>query len=617
MKRMMALALALFMMMTMCVIPASAEEAVTYRTLYSGELGSLNYLTTATTNEFTVAANIIDTLVEHDIYGNIVPCLAETWDNTKDDGRTWTFTLRQGVQWVDHNGEVYAELTAEDFVTAAKYILNAQNASSTAWILTDYIEGAEEYFDSTSTPDEGEAAPAPFDWENVGIKALDKYTIAYTTTEPCPYFLSMLDYVCYMPVNAQFLEEKGDQFGLATGNDTVLYCGAYILSEFKPQEKRVYTKNEKYWDAEHVYIETIEQTYNKEAGTLSPELYLRGEIDSADITSTIAAEWLASEETADLLRPVRQDWQYSYFFTFNFNAQFEEEYEPANWLLAANNENFRKSFFYGLDRVKAKTVIEPDNPEDLILDTITPKDIVVYNGTDYTTMGDLANTNVGYDADLAIQHRDAAIQELTAAGATFPIKVMFTYNNSSSEWAEECQVIEQQLENLLGADYIDIIVVGRPSSGFLKEVRRSGKYGFMKCNWGLDFADPVNLTDPFKETDNYAFLIQATQEGLADGYYELLNAAKDMPSSDMQARYEAFAKAEAYLLDHAVVIPYGSNTGGYTADRLNPFEAQYSATGLASCRYKGQHLMEKPMSTDEYYDAMDAWEEARAAQAAE
>ena len=272
MKRMMALALALFMLMTMCVIPASAEESATYRTLYSGELGSLNYLTTATTAEFTVAANIIDTLVEHDAYGNIVPCLAETWDNTKDDGRTWTFTLRQGVQWVDHNGEVYAELTAEDFVTAAKYILNAQNASCTAWILTDYIEGAEEYFDSTSTPDEGEAAPEPFDWENVGIKALDKYTIAYTTTEPCPYFLSMLDYVCYMPVNAQFLEEKGDQFGLATGNNTVLYCGAYILTEFKPQEKRVYTKNEKYWDAEHVYIDTIEQTYNKEAGTLAPEL---------------------------------------------------------------------------------------------------------------------------------------------------------------------------------------------------------------------------------------------------------------------------------------------------------------------------------------------------------
>lgn len=611
MKRLTACMLCLVLALSMFVMPAGAEEeSSVYRTMYSGELSSLNYLTTSTTSEFTVAANIVDTLVEHDIYGQIVPCLAESWKNT-NEGLTWEFTLRKGVQWVDHNGEVYAELTAHDFVTAAQYVLDAKNASSTAWILTDYIAGAEEYFDSTSEPEEGEEVPEPFDWENVGIKALDDYTIAYTTSEPCPYFLSMLDYVCYMPVNAQFLEEKGEQFGQATGNDTVLYCGAYILSEFKPQEKRVFTKNESYWDAEHVYIESIEQQYNKEAGIIAPEMYLNGELDSADIDSTLAAEWLADEEKADMIHPVRQVGQYTYFFTFNFNAQFDEEYEPENWLLAANNENFRKSIFYGLNRVKAKTVIEPDNPEDLIWDTITPADIVTSNGVDYTEMGDLANINVGYDADLARQYRDAAIEELTEAGATFPIKIMLTYRASDSEWAEECQVIEQQLEADLGSDYIDVQVVAGPDSGFLKEVRRSGKYAFMKCNWGLDFADPVNTTDPFKENDNYAFLIQSTQEGLADGYYELLNAAKNMSSEDMNARYEAFAKAEAYLLDHAVVIPFGSNTGGYTASRLNPFEGQFSATGLATCRYKGQKLLDKPMSTDEYYDAMDAYEEAR------
>ena len=84
----------------------------------------------------------------------------------------------------------------------------------------------------------------------------------------------------------------------------------------------------------------------------------------------------------------------------------------------------------------------------------------------------------------------------------------------------------------------------------------------------------------------------------------------------MKARYEAFAEAEAYLINHAIVIPFGSNTGGYTASRLNPFEGQFGATGLASCRYKGQHLLEKPMSTDEYYDAYDAWLEQREALAA-
>ena len=211
----------------------------------------------------------MDTLVERDCYGGYVPCLAESWE-TSDDGLTWTFHLRKGATWVTYTGEYYADVTAEDFITSAKYLLNAANASSTAWILTDYILNAEAYYDYT----DGEGSEIAF--EDVGIKALDDYTIAYTTAEPCPYFLSMMDYVCYMPVNAKFLEEKGADFGLATGPDTILYCGPYILSDFVPQEKRVYTKNETNWDAEHVYIDAIEQIYNKEAGTISPELYLRG-----------------------------------------------------------------------------------------------------------------------------------------------------------------------------------------------------------------------------------------------------------------------------------------------------------------------------------------------------
>lgn len=618
-KKIAALLMSVLLVLSAVPVFAEGEDSV-YRSLYSGEIGTLNYLTTSSENEYSVAANIVDTLVEHDTYGQIVPCLAESWEQS-EDGLTWTFHLRDGATWVTADGTYYADVTAEDFVTAAKYILNAQNASSTAWILTDYIAGAQEYFDSTSTPDEGEEAPEPFDWENVGVKAVDEKTIAYTTSEPCPYFLSMLDYVCYMPVNAKFLEEKGDQFGLATGNDTVLYCGAYTLSEFKPQEKRVFSKNESYWDAEHVYLTKLEQTYNKEASTLSPELYLRGEIDSASITSTIAAEWLADEKTADLIHPVRQVGQYSYFFCFNFDPQFDDVYEPENWKIAVNNENFRQSIMAGLDRVKAKTVIEPDNPEDLLWDTVTPSDIVIYDGQDYTEMGALADVKVEFNEEKAKAYRDAAIPELTEAGATLPIKVLMCYNPSDSSWAEECQVIEQQLEGLLGSDYIDIIVEPGPSSGFLKEIRRSGKYAFMKCNWGLDFADPINTCEPFRRTDNYGFLINATQESLYDDngemiYYNLTDAAREMSGSDMEARYLAFAEAEAYLINHALTIPYGSNTGGYTASRLNPFESQFAATGLATCRYKGQHLLEKPMSTDEFYDAYDEWLEKRDALAA-
>ncbi|MBR3741084.1 MAG: peptide ABC transporter substrate-binding protein [Clostridia bacterium] len=611
MKKIVSLLLCLALLISLT--GAVAEEEATYTTLYSGEVTSLNYLTTGTTNEFSVAANIIDTLVERDAYGNIVPCLAETWEQS-EDGLTWTFHIRKGSTWVDQNGAYYADVTADDFVTAAKYVLDAKNDASNAWILTDYLEGAEAYYESTEIPGEGEAAPEPVDFETVGVKALDEYTIAYTTMEPIPFFLSMLDYSCYMPVNAKFLEEKGEEFGLATGNDTLLFCGPYILSEFKPQECRVFTKNASNWDAEHVYITTIKELYNKEASTLSPEMYLRGEVDAADITPTIAAEWLADPEKADLIHPVRQVGQYSYFFCFNFDPKFDAEYEPENWKIAVNNENFRKSLYFGLDRLKAKTVIEPDNPADLIWDSLTPASIVVYNGTDYADMvKSLADIpDLTANTEKALAARDAAKQELTEAGATFPVKILMSYNPSSSTWAEECQVVEQQLEGLLGQDYIDIVIEAGPSSGFLKAIRRSGNYAFLKCNWGLDYDDPENMTSPFKDGNNYNFYKFATQADLFDEdgtltYFNLLKIAGEASTTDPEARYQAYAEAEAYLLNHAVAIPFGSDTAGYTASRLNPFEAQFAPTGLATCRFKGQHLLEKPMSTDEYYDAYDAW----------
>ncbi len=593
-----------------------AEKTTAYRTLYSAEVGSLNYLTTATTAEFALAANVIDTLVEYDKYGQVQPSLAESWTYDAEN-LTYTFKLRENATWVTADGTYYADVTAEDFVTAAKYILDAKNASSTANIFYSVIAGAEAYYLGTSTPEEGQEPYPVMDFETVGVKALDKYTLQYTLVEPVPYFESMLTYVCFMPVNAQFLAEKGDQFGLPTGNDTLLYCGAYVLETFEPQEKRVYAKNESNWDAEHVYIERIEQTYNKEANTISPEMFARGEVDDASITSTIAAEWLSDPETADLIRPVRQSGFYTYFWAFNFDPQFDEAYEPDNWKIAVNNENFRKSIYYGLNRVNSKLVMEPDNPESILFNTITPPEFVSINGVDYTEMGALAEiTALGtatFDEKLALEYKEAAIEELTAAGATFPIKILMPYNTSSSSWAEECVVVEQQLEELLGGDYIDIIVEARPSSNFLSDTRRSGNYAFMKCNWGPDYADPNTYTDPFYDgTYNWPELAtEYLDENGVSEYYKLVDAARAI-TDDIQARYNAYAEAEAFLIEHALVIPYGYDNGGYTASRLNPFDSQFAPFGISNDRYKGQTLLDAPMSTDQYFDAYDQWLEERA-----
>ncbi len=612
MRKYLAVLLTAALVLTSCLTGiglAESGEASVFRTLYSGEVTTLNYLYTATTNEFALSANVIDTLVEYDKYGNVQPSLAESWD-VSEDGLTYTFHLRAGATWVDYTGAYYADVKAQDFVTAAQWVLDAKNASSTADIVTSLIAGAEDYYLGTSTPEEGKEPYPVMEWDTVGVKALDDMTVEYTLNNPTPYFLSSLTYVCFMPVNADYLAEKGADFGLATGPDTILYCGAYILSEFKPQESRVYTANESYWDRANVFIDTIQQTYNKEATTLSPELYRRGEIDAASIDNTIAAEWLADPSTADLIHPIRNTSFYSYFFCFNFDPQFDAEYEPANWALAANNEAFRLSFYYGLDRVKAMYVYEPDNPEMLLSNTVTLSNFVAEKGVDYIDTGALAGiTALGtstFDGEKALQYRDQAIAELAEAGATFPIKVLMPYNPSTTGWDEMCTVVEQQLEGLFGADYVDLIVQAGPSSGFLSEVRRAGKYAFMLCNWGPDYADPETYTDPFYVDNSYNFMDKFANQDDMTEYYALVDAAKAI-TGDMAARYDAFASAEAYLISKAYIIPFGNTSGGYTASRIDPFSGQYAPFGISNERYKGAVLLDAPMNTDEYFDAYDAW----------
>lgn len=584
------------------ILPALAAEN-TFSALYSGEITTLNYLVTTTTNEFGLCANLIDTLVEYDRYGVVQPSLATEWE-TSDDGLTWTFKLRDNVVWVDAQQNVIANVTANDFIAAAKYILNPDNASSSAQNLYGIIAGAKEYYDRETE-----------DFDAVGIKAADDYTLSYTLLQPTPYFLSMVDYVCFMPVYEPFLQEKGAEFGVATGNDTILYCGAYVLDEFAPQERRVLVKNENYWDAGNVYIEKLQFTYNKEAATISPELYLRGEIDSASIDQAIANEWLADPEKADYIRPSRPTSFYSYFYSFNYDPQFDAAYEPENWKKAVVNENFRKSIYYGLDRVKARVVSDADNAESLLFNSITPSGFVNIDGIDYTYMGalkDISSLGAGtFQQDKAKEYRDLAVQELTASGVSFPIKVLMPYNPGVTGWDEECQVVEQQLEELFGADYIDIIVEAGPSTGFLTATRRSGNYALMKTNWGPDYDDPQTFTDPFVEGNSYQFAYNnPNMDAVMQGYYDLVEKAKAV-TGDMQARYNAFADVEAYLVEHAIVIPFGFTTGGYTASRIDPFTVPYTPSGISKERYKGNVLLDSPMNTDQYYDALDQWMEER------
>lgn len=570
-----------------------SSKQTEYRTVYSGEIKTLNYLKTSETNEFAVAANLVDGLIEYDQYGVVKPGLAESWE-FNEDASVWTFKLREGVKWVDHEGKEYADVVAQDFVDGLNYVLDAANESSTAWIAT-VVKNGDAFLNGEVT-----------DFSQVGIKALDDYTLEYTLEGSTPYFLSMLNYVCFFPVNGEFLAEKGEAFG--TTRENFLYNGAYILDKFEPQNERVLVKNKKYWDKDEVKIERIRYKYNKEAATVAPELFQRGEIDGASIPTSILDEWFNSDDKKDLVRQSTNNF-YTYFYALNFDPQFDAEYEPENWKVAVNNKDFRKSLYHALDRVSALLTLEPYNPQDLVSNTITPKNFVDVEGVDYTLLEPLKaiTESDSFNSDLALQHKKAAMTALEGK-ATFPVRVLLPYNSGSPEWANRSQVVEQQLEKLLGSDYIDVILYAGPATGFLGEVRRPGKFAMLEANWGPDFADPSTYTDPFTVGGTYNKPELA--EGYNGEYQALVDAAKAVV--EPAKRYELFAKAEAFLIDEAFVIPYAVGGGGYVASKLNPFESQYSPFGVTSEKFKGQSILEKPMSNEEYKSAKETWEKERA-----
>ena len=611
------------------------DDRSVFRRLYGSEVETLNYLYTSNTNDYEMCANMVDCLVEYDQYGVMQPALAESWEHN-DDYTEWTFHIRPGVKWVDAEGNEVADVTANDWVSSARWVNDAANNSSNQYMYNGIVKNAEAYFNYTAyllesengtrtTDDEGDPIEpvAEVSFDDVGVKAVDDNTLVYTMETPCTYFPTVLSYTTYMPVYGPFLEEVGDSFGV--DNSSVLYNGAYIMTSFEPQNQRILTKNETYWDKDNVFIDEIQYLYNTSATQLGPESFIRGEVDWAQIDASILSAWLEDPERQDMVSPSRANVSFSYFFCFNFEPRFDDSLEPDNWLLAVNNENFRQSIRYGLDRINALTVVEPEDPESLLNRTITPATFTSAAGLDYTQYPALQeiSSSDGFNEELALQYKEAAVEELTAAGATFPIQMYMRYNPDTANWDRECQVIEQQLEGLLGTDYIDIVVEAGPSTNFLSTVRRAGDYGFMKCNWGADYADPQTWTDPFKELDNsYNFMgtdagtvigqepctnKSAETQALTDQYYDLVEAAKAI-TTDTEARYAAFAEAEAFLIDHAFVIPFSISNDGYIATRLNIFEAQYAPYGMALQSYKFQKLRDEPMSMDEYNELYAQWE---------
>ena len=592
-----------------------------YTILYDSQPSTLNYLTTASDLEMQVGANCVDTLVEYDNKGVMKEGLATNWDWDVDT-LTWTFHLRD-ENWVDCNGEVVAPVTAQDFVDALKYVLTPDYASSSVDLVTSYIAGADDYYNyyvylananggivdddgTTYTVDasgvvtvagpDGTTTYAPVDFEDVGVHAVDEHTLTYTLTYDFPGFLSLLCFLPYEPAYGPLLEELGDQF--CTSAETACSCGAFYLAEYTPLENWVMKKNPENYDADSVYIDTVRYIYNQEELISGPEMVKRGEIDQATISSDILDSWLADDTTKDMVSMERPETGKSYFYIFNFLPYRHEfsnwtvtgvdaQYEPDNWAKAINSTNFRKAFLYAINPSVTLAVTAPEGYENYKLHTITPPSFCANSkGVDYTECGGLANLSDFFDEAKAKEYRDAAVEELTAAGVTFPIKIQYPYNPAVVDWDKQCQVFKQQVEAVLndGFDFINIIITQGPSDNFLNAVRRVGAYQLMSYYWGADYSDPETEVYPFYQEAGdrgtcYSFLRTGVEDGIVTGetadlvmqYMSMVENAKTI-TEDLDARYEAFADAEAFLIENALVIPLGMPVPPYIATRLNLWE---------------------------------------------
>ena len=571
--------------------PASGDEIsdLVISKLITRELETFNILYSQRAEDGENLTNLVDGLLEVDTDGKLVPGIAEEW-GTEDGGLTWTFKIRQGVKWVDVNGNEKAECTAKDFAAGLEWVMNFhKNNSSNTSMPLEMIKGAQEYYEYTKTLSEEEAFALNAEEgskfrEMVGLETPDDYTVVYHCITQKPYFDTLATYNSLYPISSAMVEELGGPAGVKSmNNENMWYNGAYTMTSYIHNNEKIFTKNPLYWDTECKRFDTV-TIKMVESNDISFQLYQNGEIDYVDLSeahiNTIAKD--PSNKYYDYMVPAVPS-KYSYQFHFNYNKKKEDGTPDKNWNTAIANEAFRKSWYYGLnlsDYWKRTNAIDPMVCEN---NFYTMKGLVyTTDGTEYTELvkkelglGETnGNTPARVDPAKAEEYKKQAIEELTALGVTFPVEVDYYISASNQVALDSANVMAQAFSDGLGDDYVKFNIKTYVSSN-RNEVVQPHLHSFVTNGWGADYGDPQNYlgqevygNDNAYYSANYSYINELTEETpenkvLLDTYkeYTKMVEAADAITDDLDARYAAYAKAEAYLLDHVLVLPCNYSIG--------------------------------------------------------
>lgn len=623
------LVLATGILLTAC--GQSNTDTSTFSSTFSANPTTFNYLLDYYADNTAVITNLVDGLLENDSYGNLTPALAEDW-SVSADGLTYTYKLRKDAKWYTADGEEYAPVKAQDFVTGIKYA--ADNKGQAMDLIQNSIKGLNDYVTGATN-----------DFTTVGVKALDDYTVEYTLTRPEPYWNSKTTNSILFPVNEEFLKSKDKEFGTLTPN-SILYNGPYLLKDFTSKSSIEYVKNPHYYDHDKVTIEKVKLAYFDGS---DQEMTIRNFESSA---YTLAGVYPNSSSYAKTKEKYQDNIVYSlqdktsWYFNFNVNRKAynhtakTSDQQKKSTQTAILNKNFRQAINFGIDRTAysaqsngeeaasktlRNTLVPPTFVQvgDKTFGEVTASKLVNY-GTEWSGIN-LADAQDAYFNKEKAQAKFAeAKKELEAQGVTFPIHLDVPVDQTNKNAVSGMNSVKQTLETVLGSDniVIDVQQLSTDDFGnvaFLAPNPAARDYDLNFDGWVGDYQDPSTYLDPFNAEDGFylkIFGLDAKEDqelikslGL-DIYTKLLKEA-DAENQDVAKRYEKYAEAQAWMIDNSLVMSAMSNGGTASVTKVTPFTRAYSLVGIKGDgnNYKYMRLQKDPVTKKQFDEAKAKWEE--------
>ncbi|EHZ77853.1 peptide ABC transporter substrate-binding protein [Streptococcus pneumoniae] len=605
----------------------SSTASKTYNYVYSSDPSSLNYLAEnrATTND--IVTNLVDGLMENDQYGNYVPSLAEDW-TVSQDGLTYTYKLRKDAKWFTSEGEEYAPVTAQDFVTGLQYA--ADKKSEALYLVQDSVAGLDDYITGKTS-----------DFSTVGIKALDDQTVQYTLARPEPYWNSKTTSTILFPVNADFLKSKGDDFGKVDPAN-ILYSGPFLMKAFVSKSVIEYKKNPNYWDAKNVFVDDVKLTYYDGS---DQDALVRNFTDGAYSYARLypnssSFEGIKEKYKDDIIYSMQD--ATSYYWNFNLDRQAYKftskttDIEKKSTQEAVLNKNFRQAINFAFDRTSYGAQSEgKEGATKILRNLVVPPNFVSIKGKDFGEVVASKMVNYGkewqginfadgqdpyYNPEKAKAKFAEAKKELEAKGVQFPIHLDKTVEVTDKVGIQGVSSIKQSIESVLGSDNVVIDIQQLTSdefdsSGYFAQTAAQKDYDLYHGGWGPDYQDPSTYLDIFNTNSGGVLQNLGLEPGEAndkakevglDVYTQMLEEANK--EQDPAKRYEKYADIQAWLIDSSLVLPSVSRGGTPSLRRTVPFAAAYGLTGTKGVEsYKYLKVQDKIVTTDEYAKAREKW----------